>query len=54
LEYKTDPQGIAVSTYMAHKVKDLVKEQGILSSPNPKQGYTLPLLTVSLVQDFYK
>jgi len=39
----------AVSTYMARKVKDLVKEQGILPSPNPKHGCTLPLVIVSLV-----
>jgi len=43
-----------VSTYMARKVKDHVKEQGILSSPNPKHGCTLPLVIVSLVQDFYE
>ena len=39
---------------MAHKAKDLVKDQGILSSPNPKQGCALPLATVNLVWAFYK
>lgn len=29
-----------VSNYMARKAKDLVKDQGILSSPNPKHGCT--------------
>ena len=39
---------------MAHKAKDLVKNQGILSNPNPKHGYSLPLTTVNLVKDFYE
>ena len=29
---------LAVSNYMARKAKDLIKDQGILSSPNPKHG----------------
>jgi hypothetical protein len=29
------------SNYMARKVKELVKEKGILSSPNPKPGKVL-------------
>ena len=28
--------------------------QGILSNPNPKHGYGLPLTTVNLVKDFYE
>ena len=43
-----------VSNYMAHKAKDLVKNQGILSNPNPKHGCGLPLTTVNLVKDFYE
>ena len=39
---------------MAHKAKDLVKNQGILSNPNPKQGCSLPSTTVNLVKDFYE
>ena len=39
---------------MAHKAKDLVKNQGILSNPNPKHGCGLPLTTVNLVKDFYE
>ena len=45
----------AVSNYMARKAKDLVKDQGILSSPNPKHGSSsLSQATISLVQAFYK
>ena len=44
----------AASNYMARKAKNLVKEQGILSSPNPKHGSALPLTTVKLVQAFYE
>ena len=43
-----------VSNYMARKAKDLVKNQGILSNPNPKHGCGLPLTTVNLVRDFYE
>ena len=44
-----------VSNYMAHKAKDLVKDQGILSSPNPKHGSSLlSQATISLVQVFYE
>jgi len=42
----------AASNYMAHKIKELVEEQDIFSSPNPKQGAGLPLTTVKLVQVF--
>ena len=44
----------ATSNYMARKAKELVKEQGIFSSPNPKHGSGLPLTTVKLVQAFYE
>ena len=45
----------AVSNYMARKAKDLVKDQGILSSPNPKHGSSsLSQATISLVQVFYE
>jgi len=44
----------AASNYMACKAKELVKEQGIFSSPNPKHGSTLSLTTVKLVQAFYE
>ena len=45
----------AVSNYMARKAKDLVKDQGILSSPNPKHGSSsLSQATISLVQAFYE
>ena len=37
---------------MARKAKDLVKNQGILSNPNPNYGCGLPLTTVNLVRDF--
>ena len=43
-----------VSNYMAHKAKELVKKQGILSSPNPKHGSGLPLTTVNLIKKFYE
>ena len=44
-----------VSNYMARKAKDLVKDQGILSSPNPKHGSSsLSQATISLVQAFYE
>jgi len=44
----------AASNYMARKAKELIKEQGIFSSPNPKHGYGLSLTTVKLVQAFYE
>ena len=44
-----------VSNYLARKAKDLVKDQGILSSPNPKHGSSsLSQATISLVQAFYE
>lgn len=42
-----------VSNYMARKVKDLVKEKGILSTPNPKPGKMLNNVIAQLVVNFY-
>lgn len=42
-----------VSNYMARAVKKLVKEKGILSTPNPKPGRTLNENVAELVKDFY-
>jgi hypothetical protein len=39
--------------YMARKAKSLVKEKGILSTPNPRAGKTLPQITADRVQTFY-
>ena len=39
---------------MARKAKELVKKKGILSSPDPKPGRTLPQPTVDLVISFYE
>ena len=46
----------AASNYMARKAKDLVKDQEILSPPNPKHGssHYHKQLTISLVQAFYE
>ena len=38
------------SNYMVRKAKELVKEKGILSTPNPKPGHTLPAETTDFVQ----
>ena len=38
---------------MARTAKDLAKNHGVLSSPNPKHGSTLPTGTISLVKGFY-
>lgn len=43
-----------VSDYMARKCKQLVREKGILSSPDPKPGPSLPSETVQIVTDFYQ
>ena len=42
-----------VSEYMVRKAKKLVSEKGILTTPNPKFGNTLPATTVNLVKQFY-
>ena len=39
---------------MARKSKELVKEKGILSTPNPKPGSSLPQETTELVTQFYE
>ena len=41
-----------VSRYLVRKAKELVAEKGILSSPNPKGGMTLPAKT-EVVKNFY-
>jgi hypothetical protein len=46
-------QEFGVTNYIARKAKKLVKEKGILSSPNPKPGKVLPEQTVNLVHEFY-
>ena len=43
-----------VSDYMARKCKQLVREKGVFSSPNPKPGHSLPSETVEIVTDFYQ
>ena len=43
-----------VSTYMARKSKELVKEKGVLSLPGPKPGPSLLPETVVIVQAFYE
>ena len=42
------------SNYMVRKAKELVKEKGILSTPNPEPGHTLPTETIDLAWSFYK
>ena len=42
-----------VSRYLVAKVKQLVAEKGILSSPNPKGGMTLPVRTQEEFKNFY-
>ena len=39
--------------YLVRKAKELVAEKGILSSPNPKGGMTLPTKTEEEVKNFY-
>lgn len=43
-----------VSDYMARKAKNVVKEKGILSTPNPKPGNPLAAHTADLVCGFYE
>ena len=43
-----------VSNFMVRKAKQLVREKGILSTPDSKPGRTLPQGTVDLVSDFYE
>ena len=42
------------SNYMARKAKDLVKEKGVLATPNPKLGHLLAPKTADLVRGFYE
>ena len=42
-----------VSDYMARMAKDLVRDKGILATPNPKSGHPLPLHTTDLILSFY-
>ena len=42
------------SDYMARKAKQLVEEKGILSTPNPKPGHSLPSKSVDLIKSFYE
>lgn len=42
-----------VTNYMARAAKKLVREKGILSTPNPKPGRTLSDVTAESVKDFY-
>ena len=42
------------SNYMVRKAKELVKQKGILSTPNPRHGHTLAVETSDLVQSFYE
>lgn len=43
-----------VTNFIARKAKNLVKEKGIMSSPNPKPGKTLSQETADLVKRFYE
>jgi len=42
------------SNYMVRKAKELVKQKGILSTPNPRHGHALAVETTDLVQSFYE
>ena len=42
------------SNFMVRKAKQLVKEKGIMSTPNPKPGRTLSQRSVDLVTSFYE
>lgn len=39
---------------MARKAKQLVKEKGVLSTPDPKPGHCIAKKTIELVVDFYE
>jgi len=43
-----------VSNFTARKGKQLVKEEGILATPNPKPGQSLNEKTLHCVQSFYE
>ena len=42
------------SNFMARKAKQLVREKGILSTPNPKPGRSLPQTSIDVVIHFYE
>ena len=42
------------SNFMARKAKQLVKEKGVLSSPDPRPGHSIPRETSDLVIAFYE
>ena len=42
------------TNYMARKAKDLVREKGVLATPNPKLGHPLASKTADLVRGFYE
>ena len=42
------------SNFVARKAKQLVKEKGILSTPNPKPGRSLPQTSIEVVIHFYE
>ena len=42
------------SNFMARKPKQLVREKGILSTPNPKPGRSLPQTSIEVVVHFYE
>ena len=42
------------SNYMVRKAKELVKEKGILATPNPKSGHPLASEAADLVRGFYE
>lgn len=42
------------SNYMARKAKELVKEKGVMSTPNPKPGQSLSQAITRLVTDSYE
>ena len=42
------------SNYMARKAKELVKEKGILATPNPKSGHPIASEAADLVRGFYE
>ena len=42
------------SNYMVRIAKELVKQKGVLSTPNPKPGHILPTKTIDLAQSLYE
>ena len=42
------------SNFMPRKAKQLVREKGILSTPNPKPGRSLPQTSIEVVVHFYE